>query len=651
MNEELKIIISAETDKAQKNLKDAQGEVKKLGSEGKSSSSKFKSAMAEASNASNQMAGVVKSAMTAVGVGIAAAGAALIAITESTRDYRTEQAKLLSAFESVGGSADVASQAYNGLFRVLGDSGQATEAAAHLAQLTTNEKDLAEWTNVCQGVYATFGDSLPIESLTEAANETAKVGEVTGALADALNWAGISEDEFNEKLAACATESEREKLIRETLNGVYDTAAQKYEKNAADVLASNEAQAKLTASTASLGKAMEPVITAFKNFLADCLEKVTPYFQQLAEDYGPQLEEALSGVGDAIGVVIQWIVDNWDVISVVATVVGAIAASILLVNAALSAYNVVMGICNAIMAASPVTWIIAGITALIAIIILCIVYWDEIAAACGAAWDWIVDACQVAIDWIVGLFESIINFVKENWQGLLLLLLNPFAGAFKLIYDNCEGFRNFIDNLMSTIGGFFADLWEGIKNVFSGVGNWFKNIFQGAWNGIKNVFSGVGSFFSGIWNSITGIFKNVGQTIGNAITGAVKGAINAVLGTAVNIINGFISAINWAIGVINKIPGVNISKLSSLSVPKLAKGGVVEGATMAVVGEAGAEAVVPLENNLGWLDKLAGMLNERMGGTSGPIVLQVDGKTFAQVACGEINKLTRQTGSLPLVVL
>ena len=88
---------------------------------------------------------------------------------------------------------------------------------------------MSEWTTICEGVYATFGASLPIEGLTEAANETAKVGTVTGTLADALNWAGISEDAFNEKLAACNTEAEREALIRQTLNSAYAEAAAGYE--------------------------------------------------------------------------------------------------------------------------------------------------------------------------------------------------------------------------------------------------------------------------------------------------------------------------------------------------------------------------------------------------------------------------------------
>ena len=172
-----------------------------------------------------------------IGAGaIAAAGAALLSLSSSTEEYRNNQAKLTTAFEAAGSTAETAKETYNDLYRVLGDGGQATEAANHLAKLTTNEKELEQWTTICQGVYATFGDSLPIEGLTEASNETAKVGQITGSLADALNWAGISEDDFNKKLEKTNTEAEREKLIREALNGIYEDAANKYERNNAAVL-------------------------------------------------------------------------------------------------------------------------------------------------------------------------------------------------------------------------------------------------------------------------------------------------------------------------------------------------------------------------------------------------------------------------------
>lgn len=156
----------------------------------------------------------IKTAAGGLARGIATAGAAIgtawIATIEATREYRTEMGKLDSAFQTAGHSTEAARETYSELNAVLGDSGQATEAAQHLAKLTGNEKDLQTWTDICTGVYATFGESLPIESLTEAANETAKSGQLTGGLVDALVWAGHSEEEFQAKLDACTTEQQRQ---------------------------------------------------------------------------------------------------------------------------------------------------------------------------------------------------------------------------------------------------------------------------------------------------------------------------------------------------------------------------------------------------------------------------------------------------------
>lgn len=230
MSEELKVIISAEVAKFKQGVDDAK---KKIG--------QFKEQVAKAAKDVDKnfkaIGASVANAAKKVGIGIAAIGAALIGNVAATEEYRNEQTKLITAFEAAGSSAATAKETYNDLYRVLGDSGQAVEAANHLAKLTKNEKDLSTWTNICQGVYATFGDSLPIEGLTEAANETAKTGSLTGVLADALNWAGVSEDDFQASLDACNTEAEREQLIRETLNGLYADAALKYEENNAKILA------------------------------------------------------------------------------------------------------------------------------------------------------------------------------------------------------------------------------------------------------------------------------------------------------------------------------------------------------------------------------------------------------------------------------
>lgn len=200
--------------------------------------------------------------------------------------------------------------------------------------------------------------------------------------------------------------------------------------------------------------------------------------------------------------------------------IAVIAGIIIGVIAVLKVFAAVQAIVNAVMAANPITWIILAIVALIAIIVLLIKNWDKVKAAFLAAWE----------------------KIKAAWGKVV---------------------------------DFFKGIWDGIVGVFSSVVSWFTGIFSQAWEGIKSVFSTVGEFFQGIWNTIVNLFTTIGTAVGDAISGAVKGAINAVLSGAITIINGFISAINLAIGIINAIPGVEIKKLDKLEVPQLAQGGFV----------------------------------------------------------------------------
>lgn len=683
MNEELKVIISAEITKLKQNVNDAKQQI-----------SNFKEQVDKASkNVKENFAKIgegIKNGIKTAATSIAAAGTALIALGASTQEYRNEQAKLVSAFEAAGSSAAVAKDTYNDLYRVLGDGGQATEAANHLAKLTTSQQGLSEWTNICKGVYATFGDSLPIEGLTEAANETAKTGALTGSLADALNWAGVSEDDFQAKLEKCNTEAKREQLIRETLNGLYTDAANKYETNNKQVLAQNEAQAKLQETMAKLGEAVAPIVTAFTNFANQALAVVTPYIQELSDKYMPALEEVLGKVSEALGTAFNFVVQHKEMLAVIGGVIATVVTAIGLYNA-VAAVKAAMDAAQVatlgalvtayaaqaaamVVAIAPYVAIVAAIAAVIAIIVVCIKYWDNIKAAAVKAWEgiksvwakageWfkgIVDAIKKAFDgigeWFKNLFAKAWEGIKSAWSGVkdwFRSLLEGIKSIWQVVKDWFKTlFSNAWDGIKSAWSGvksWFSDLWNGIKSIYSAVSDWFSSIFTNAYNGIRNAFSGITGFFSGIWNNIKNIFSNVGTAIASGIRGAVSGAVNAVLSTAANIINGFISSINFAIRIINRIPGVHISRIRELNIPAMAQGGVVDSATLAMIGENGKEAVVPLENNLEWLNKLAGMLNERMGGNT-PIVLQVDGKTFAQISCDSINQLTRQRGSIPLVI-
>lgn len=282
----------------------------------------------------------------------------------------------------------------------------------------------------------------------------------------------------------------------------------------------------------------------------------------------------------------KFIVDNGELIAIV---LGAIVAGVI-------AVNVAMWVLSANPVALTIGAIVAAIVALIAIIVLCVKHWDEIKKVAGdvvqAIWDWICNLVSAIGQWfadlwnkIVEIFTPVVDFFVGIFQGAwegIKAIWNGVVAFFKAIWDGIvavfNGVVNFYKTIFTTawnviktvwnvVVSWFKGIWDGIKNVFSSVGSWFGNIFTTAWNNIKNAFSKITGFFQGIWNSIKSIFSKVGQVIGDAITGTVKKAVNTVLSTAVKIINGFISAINVAISVINAIPGVNIKKLKKLEVP------------------------------------------------------------------------------------
>ncbi len=223
-------------------------------------------------------------AFAPISAGAAVLFTGLIANTQATQEYVTEMAKLDTAFSQSGFTAEQASSTYSDMFAILGETDTAVEASNLLAKLATTQEDLTNWTTISTGVFATFGDSLPIESLIEAANETAKTGELTGSLADALNWAGIKEDDFKAKLALTNSESERQKLITETLTGLYGDAAGKYREVNAEVIRANEIQVKLNDAMASLGQTIQPIINDFMESFVDVLGRLATWLETVDED-------------------------------------------------------------------------------------------------------------------------------------------------------------------------------------------------------------------------------------------------------------------------------------------------------------------------------------------------------------------------------
>lgn len=170
-----------------------------------------------------------------------------------------------------------------------------------------------------------------------------------------------------------------------------------------------------------------------------------------------------------------------------------------------------------------------------------------------------------------------------------------------------------IKTAMKSVGDFCLKIWDGIVRTWSQVSGFFRKQFTDAYNAIKSVFANIGSFFASIWDKLKATFTGLGTKVGNAIGGAFKSAINSVLATVERNLNAIPGAINRALDVINQIPGVNIGYMGGISLPRLAQGAIIDKPTIAQIGEAGKEAVIPLERNKQGLREIAGLLAAEMG--------------------------------------
>lgn len=388
----------------------------------------------------------------------------------------------------------------------------------------------------------------------------------------------------------------------------------------------------------------------------------------LYEKFEPALRagvDALSGLVDAV----NWIVDHSSEVTSALIAIGAGVGAYVAYTTAMKvmqegwqaltvvtkAQAMAQAVLNAVMSANPIGVVIALVVGLVTAFVLLwnksegfrnfwIGLWENIKSVAEpvieglvewftSAWDniknvWSVVTTFFSTLWngIKTIFAPVINFFKTAFGNAFTMVKNIWLIAgylFQTIWNAIKKVFEPVVNFFKTVFGgawdgikkvwsvatsFFSGIWNGIKGAFSAVTTFFKSAFSDAWKAIKKVFEPVGNFFGGIWNTIKEKFTNIGQNIGDAIGGAFKTAINAVLSTAEKVLNAPINAINSLISNIKKFTGLSLGTLKTFSLPRLAKGGVVNGATIAEIGEAGAEAVVPLENNTGWITRIAEQL-------------------------------------------
>lgn len=380
--------------------------------------------------------------VAAMGAAIGAAAGAFLGLAESTREARVNMGKLETGFTTAGHSAEDAKKTYTELYGILGDDGQATEAAAHLAKLTKNEKELATWTDIATGVYATFGDSLPIENLTEAANETAKTGAITGGLADALNWAGVSEDEFQASLDKCSTEQERQALITKTLNGLYSDAAEKYREVNGDIIDAQKATASLNSAMAELGAIAEPIVTKLKQLAAELLQQITPFVELI----GNGLVGALTGAEGAA----QQFTDG---------LLGMVTFAIQKLTEMLPtfinfAFQMIANIATGIAQALPT--LVPSLVQLVADIVQVLI--DNIPL--------LIDA---ALQLVTGLAQGIINAIPVLVAALPTLITSLIDGLLSSIPQIIQAGIDLLTSLITALPEIIATIVAAIPEIINGI--------------------------------------------------------------------------------------------------------------------------------------------------------------------------------------
>lgn len=499
------------------------------------------------------LGGAAAKGIGAIGATIGGLATAFFATAESTKELRTNMGKVQTAFEVAGLSAEQATKTYEDLYAVVADEGKATEATSHIAKLAKSQEDLSKWVNISTGVYATFGDSLPIENLAEASNETAKTGKITGGLADALNWAGVSEEKFQEKLDNLSTEQERNKLITETLNGLYSKASKQYQETNKDVIASNKAQAELSSTMAQLGEKAEPLLTALKEGFNQVLQAVIELLS------GADFEAIKAGIENAFDYFVDeiipaikngftWIMDNkdtliagivaigtgmlaWNVVSMVQGVVAAIKGW----TTATTGMTLAQKALNLVMKANPIGIVITAITALVSAFIYLWNTSDEFRAFWIDLWEKIKSTTSKVIKVIGDFFSDLWVDIKKIWgstvdwfKNIGSKIASGFQKALNSIKDFFSKTWSNIKDIWSNVIGFYVNIGEKIIDAFKNIPNNLKTFFSNAWNNVKNAWSNVTSFFSEIKDKIINSFKELPSKMTSIGSDLVKGLWNGI---------------------------------------------------------------------------------------------------------------------------
>ena len=583
----------------------------------------------KASGKLEKVGSVLKGLAVAAGAAVAAAGAALAGLTksfldlaESTREYREDQAKLDAAFTTAGFTAEQAGEAYTGFYAILGEEDRSVEAVNHLAKLCSTEEELAQWTDIAAGVWATFGDSLPIEGLTEAANETAKTGTITGQLADALNWAGVNEEAFQAALDGCSSEQERAALITDTLNGLYQEAAENYKTLNGDVMEAQRAQALLTDAYAQLGAIAEPIMTTLKTMAADVLTAMIPFVSLMGEG----LQGVLNGTAGAAETFAEGISGLVKLSTIVPVIGEAILASLpVLLEAGVNIIaTLVTGIVNALpqLAAAALSIVLQLVTSLTELAPQLLQAAMQVVAtlASGIASalpqlvptivQMVVQICQTLIANLPLILDAALQLVTGLAQGILNALPVLIAALPEIINGIVTFLLNSIPQIIETGIQLLTSLVAALPDIITAIVAAIPQIIEGIITAVLNSIPQIIQAGIDLLVSLIQALPQIITTIVAAIPQIITGIVNALINSIPQIIQ---AGVELLVSLIANLPTI-IAEIVK-AIPQIITGIVSAlGQGVSQIAEVGANLVRGLWQGIqslaGWIwDKVSGWIS------------------------------------------
>ena len=394
--------------KYSKEAKNVENQVKKTSKEIKEQEKQVKKLEDSYSNLTNTteafktVGKTLLAGVATVGASIGVLVSKLTNISGETEEYRKNQARLANTFKDVGLSAESLEENYNKLYSVVADDDKVTEALSFLTQLGGTEDDLSKITTTLIGVYAKFGDAIPINQLSQNINEAVKTGEVTGQLSDAIKQAGEDEEVFKKFLALCTNEQERQNLILKTLSSNYDELGDAYLANNKALTANNDAQREYNETMAELGVVGDEIKVKLTELKTKVLEKVYPL----------------------IKTTIDYVSKNLKTLTTVGITVGTIATAFTLAEKAMQGWNAVIKlgtalqtVWNAVCNANPIAKLIAGASALVAVGVAVYKNWDKIENFFRELPDNIINFFRDFPARLIKIFTDAWDGIKEGWNN------------------------------------------------------------------------------------------------------------------------------------------------------------------------------------------------------------------------------------------